>query len=56
VLISLYYSNRPIRIFRRIFGGQKFCGEFSYRRRLGGLMSGQYPVGTSEVNELKAPT
>ena len=33
VLISFFYSN--IRIFRRIFGGQKFGGELGYWRRLG---------------------
>jgi len=36
VLIPLYYSNIRI-FFRRIFGGQKFGGEFDNRRRLGGL-------------------
>jgi len=49
VLISLYYSNiriffggfsadeirRRIRLAEFFFGGQKFGGEFGYRRRLG---------------------
>jgi len=54
VLISLYYSN--IRFIRRIFGGEKFGGKVSYRRRLGGPVFTDRQANTGHTIRVLAVT